>query len=78
MDELSGLVTLLQGVSSPALVILSVFAWNLNKQVSALTGRLGEIKDVIAQCEIRLAVIENELSLEANGNKQSNPQRNRR
>lgn len=57
MDELSGLVSLLQGVSSPALVILAVFAWNLNKTVK-------ELGDTMHDVDKRLALIERELQLE--------------
>lgn len=67
MDELSGLVTLLQGVSSPALVILAVFAWNLNKSVKELSGKLGDLTVALGKFEIRLAVIEHELELDAGG-----------
>jgi hypothetical protein len=57
MDGLSDLLPLLQGASSPALVVLAVVAWNLYKAVK-------ELADAVHDVDTRLAVIEDRLGVE--------------
>lgn len=57
MDGFSDLLPLLQGASSPALVVLAVVAWNLYKAVKELATALHEV-------DTRLAVIEDRLDIE--------------
>ena len=56
--EFKDLLPLLQGVSSPALVVLLAFAWTVSKQVTALTGALAEQTKALYELDKRLAIIE--------------------
>jgi hypothetical protein len=57
MDGLSELLPVLQGASSPALVVLAVVAWHLYKAVKEVSVALHDV-------DTRLAVIEDRLDID--------------